>query len=147
MAALLLGAALALAQTPADEHAEHHPDGATPPAPVAAQSPAQGTNAPAMPQTQDNMQKMQELMTKIHASKDGAERKQLLQQHSKAMQEQMQTMRGMAKAKGAPPMGDGMMNQMMMNHQAMQGRMEMMEMMMGQMLQHQEVQQDSKPAR
>jgi hypothetical protein len=34
-----------------------------------------------------------------------------------------------------------------MNHQAMQGRMAMMEMMMGQMLQNQEAQQNVKPAR
>ena len=105
-----------------------------------------------MPRMQDNMKKMESLMAKIHASKEGPERQQLLQQHSKAMQEQMQMMRegdGMMggaisepPAQGGPSMSSGMMNQMMTNHQAMRNRMAMMEMMMGQMLQHQEAQQD-----
>ena len=47
-------------------------------------------------------------------------------------------------AQSGSPMGDGMMNQMMKNHQMMQSRMEMMEMMMGQMLEHQAAQQDTK---
>jgi hypothetical protein len=151
--AVLLGTSVALAQTPADEHSGHHPEGA-------------------MPRMQDNMKKMQDLMAKIHASKDAAERKQLLQQHSKAMMEQMELMRGMGGgaggmmgggmkmgggmpggtgatpgAQGGSPMDDGMMKQMMMNHQAMQGRMDMMQMMMGQMLQNQEAQQNVKPAK
>jgi hypothetical protein len=151
--ALLLGTSVALAQTPVDEHAGHHPEGATPPpASSAAQPPAQGMGPTAMPGMQDNMKKMQDLMAKIHASKNAAERKQLLQQHSKAMQDQMEMMHSMGGAAGGTmgggmQMGDGMMKQMMMNHQAMQGRMEMMEMMMGQMLQHQEAQQDAKPAK
>ena len=149
--AVLLGTSVALAQAPADEHAGHHPEGAS-----------------AMPRMQDNMKKMQDLMAKIHASKDGADRKQLLLQHSKAMMEQMETMRGMGGGAGGmmgggmkmgegmpggsgatpgPPIDCGMMKQMMTNHHAMQGRMDMMEMMMGQMLQNQEAQQNVKPAK
>ena len=144
--ALLAGTSAALAQTTPDEHASHHPAGAAPPpATTAAQTPAQGMGPAAVPRMQDNMKKMQDLMEKIHASKDGAERRQLLEQHSKSMQEQMEMMRGMGR--GASPMDEGMMKQMMTNHQAMQGRMDMMEMMMGQMLQHQDAQQNAKPAR
>ena len=160
---LLFGAASAIAQTTADEHAAHHPEGAPPP-PVS--SAVQGMVPPAMTRLQGNMKSMQELMAKIHASKDGAERKRLLQQHSEAMEEQMEMMRGMggsaggmkiggmqgeasptASAQGGPAMVDAMMKQMMMNHQAMQGRMDAIEMMMGQMLQHQEAQQEAKPAK
>ena len=152
--AVLLGTSVALAQTAADEHAGHHPEGAPPStAPSGAQPPAKGMAASAMPRMQDNMMKMQDLMAKIHASKDGAERRQLLQQHSKTMMEQMEMMRGMGGsaggmmgggmkmgggmpggtgatpgAQGGAPMDDGMMKQMMTNHQAMQGRMDMMEM-------------------
>jgi hypothetical protein len=167
--AVLLGTPFAKAQALADEHGAHHPEVATP---SAAQTPAQGMSATAGPRMQDNMQKMQELMAKIHASKNAVERKQLLQQHSKAMLDQMDMMRGMGSGaggmmgsgmkmgggmqggagaapgtKGGPPMDEGMMKQMMMNHQAMQGRMDMMEMMVGQMLQNQEAQQDAKPAK
>ena len=165
-AALLLGTSVVLAQATTDEHAGHHPEGA-PSSPAAAQPPAPGMGAAAMPQMQDNMKKMQDLMAKIHASKDGAERRQLMQQHSKAMQEQMAMMHSMGggmagggaggmmmgganaapNAQRAPQAGDGMMNQMMSMHQAMQGRMSMMEMMMGQMMQHQEAMEDPKPAK
>ena len=86
-----------------------------------------------------SMQRMQELMTQIRASKDGAERARLLQQHSKAMQDQMQKMHDMNGASSAMPKGGAMMG--------MQRRMEMMEMMMGQMMQHQEAQENSKPAK
>jgi len=168
LGALLLGTSLVLAQAPADEHAGHHPDGTPPPA-TSTQPPGKTGDSAAMDRMQSNMKKMQDLMAKIHASKDGTERQQLLQQHSKAMHDQMDMMRGMAGAQGGmasggmkmgegmkggtsqppnaqsgSPMGDGMMNQMMKNHQMMQGRMEMMEMMMGQMLEHQAAQQDTK---
>lgn len=168
---LLLGTSLVLAQTPTDEHAGHHPEGTSPPA-ASAQPPGKGGDATAMGRMQSNMKLMQDLMSKIHASKDATERQKLLQQHSKAMQDQMEMMRGIAggqsemagggmkmgegmkggasqppNAQSGPPMGNGMMRQMMKNHQAMQGRMEMMEMMMGQMLQHQDARQDAKPAR
>jgi hypothetical protein len=163
--ALILGTSAVRAQATAGA--------APPPASPAAQSPMQGMGPSAMPRMQDNMKKMQDLMTRIHASKNSAERQQLLQQHSKAMQEQMEMMHAMgggqggmmgggmkmgsgmqgganppAGAQGGPPPTESMMNrELMMNHQAMQARMGMMEMMMGQMLQHQEAQQDPKSAK
>jgi hypothetical protein len=155
---IALAASAAMAQTPADEHAGHHPGAATSPAP-SAQVP-QGTEPMSTQQLQESMKPMQELMAKIQATKDPAERKRLLQQHSKAMQDQMQKMHqrgdrsampkmemnmgGMHGSATAPPdsdpgssMGSPMMTQMMRSHEAMQRRMDMMEMMMGQMMQHQ----------
>ena len=151
--ALVFGTSVALAQTTPDEHASHHPAGAPPPGAAAAQpsAPGMGMGPSAMPRMQDNMKKMQDLMAKIHASNDVAERRQLLEQHSKAMQEQMEMMHGMGRGaggmQGASPTDEGMMKKMMMNHQSMQDRMDMMEQMMGQMLQHQDAQQHAKPAR
>lgn len=167
---LLLGTSLVLAQAPADEHAGHHPEGTPPPA-TTTQPAGKSSDAPGMDRMQGNMKKMQDLMSRIHASKDGTERQLLMQQHSKAMHDQMNIMRSMQGGKGGmaggdmmmgegmkgggsqppnaqldPPMGDGMMDQMMKNHQAMQDRVGMMEMMMGQMLEHQAA-QDAKPAK
>jgi hypothetical protein len=137
VAALLLGTSVVLAQAPANERADQPPPSATPaPVPPSGQPSAAGMGPTAMPRMQENMKKMQDLMGRIHASKNSAERQQLLQQHSKAMLEQMETMRGMSGDRGGM-MGGGMMMR----------RMEMMEMMMGQMLQHQEAQQDQKPAK
>lgn len=153
--ALFLGNTAVLAQTPADEHAGHHPPGATtpakpsamPPAPPSARPSTQATSPAAMPQMQDNLKKMQDLMTRLRASKNPTERQQLMQQHSKAMMDQMGMMRGMGSGQGGTTKGDGMMNHDMMDHQAMQSRMDMMQMMMDQMLQHQEAQQDQKPVK
>jgi hypothetical protein len=91
---------------------------------------------------QDNMKRMQDLMAKIAASKNPAERQKLLDEHSKAMHEQMRMMRTMAGGKM------GMMSgEMMKNHQAMTARMEMMEMMMGQMMQHLDATREHKSGR
>jgi hypothetical protein len=122
LASLLLGTSLVFAQAPADSPA--------PPAP------------PMMQHMQANMQAMQDMMAKIHASKDPAERRKLMQEHSKAMHAQMEMMGGMRGGQMGMMQGGGMMGgDMMKEHQAMMGRMAMMEMMMGQMLQHQEAAQ------
>jgi len=89
---------------------------------------------------QDNMKRMQDLMSKINATKGPSERQQLLKEHSKVMHEQMEMM-GKRDAGQKGMMGGDMMK----NHQAMMGRMDMMEMMMGQMMQHMDAMQDTKP--
>lgn len=131
LAPLLLGTSLVYAQAPA------------PPAAAAATP-----DAPAMMQRmQGNMKAMQDMMAKINATKDPAERQKLMQEHSKAMHAQMEMMGGMRGGQMGMMQGDGMKGggmmsgDMMQQHQAMQGRMAMMEMMMGQMLQHQEAAQ------
>jgi hypothetical protein len=131
--ALLLCAPLAFAQAPAS--------------PPAAAGDAAAANQQ-MQRMQANMKNMQDMMAKIQASKDPAERQKLMQEHSKAMHAQMEMMGGMGGGqmgmmKGGDMMEGGNMmgGDMMKEHQAMQGRMAMMEMMMGQMLQHQEAAQ------
>jgi hypothetical protein len=150
IAALFLGLPVAHSQAAADEHAGHHPPGA----PISAGAPIKGPSTQAMdpaatPRMQDNMKTMRDLMARIHSSKNAAERQQLLQQHSKAMQEQMGMMRGkgMGAMQDKPTKAEGMMNHEMMDHQAMHSRMEMMQMMMEQIIQHQEAQQDPKPVK
>lgn len=126
---LLLCAPLVYAQAPANDKAPQGDAAAT------------TQQMQQMQRMQDNMKNMQEMMAKIHATKDPAERQKLMQEHSTAMHAQMNMMGGMGGMGGGQMgmKGGGMMSgDMMKEHQAMQGRMAMMEMMMGQMLQHQE---------
>lgn len=140
LVALLVCAPAFSAQPPADEHAGHHPDAATAPATPTTPAPAAGKNSSSMQGMQDNMKRMQDLMAKINASKTPADRQQLLREHSKAMHDQMDMMRKMG-AGQTSMMGSDMMK----NHQAMMGRMDMMEMMMSQMMQHMDSMPEPKP--
>jgi len=102
------------------------------------------------------MKKMQDLMARMQKITDPAERRKLMDEHTKAMQEGMQMMRGMgggmmqgmkmgemmeggmtSKAPkdgaGKPGMGRGAP----MSPEMMERRMDMMQMMMEQMMQHQ----------
>jgi lauroyl/myristoyl acyltransferase len=81
----------------------------------------------AMPMMSEQMQKMQMQMHQVHASKDPAERKRLMEEHMKTMQGTMPMMSGM----GAPPGTDPAQRMQMMEK-----RMDMMHKMMEQMLQH-----------
>jgi periplasmic protein CpxP/Spy len=90
-----------------------------------ASGPGGGTQS--MPMMNEHMQKMQKQMQQIHAAKDPAERKRLMEEHMKSMQGMMPMMSGM----GASPNSDP--NQRM---QMMEMRMDMMHKMMEQMLQH-----------
>ena len=83
--ALLLCAPLAFAQAPA-----------SPPA-AAPAGDATAANQQ-MQRMQANMKNMQDMMAKIQATKDPAERQKLMQQHSMAMHAQMQMMGGMGVA-------------------------------------------------
>ena len=85
------------------------------------------------------MKRMQDLMSKINTNKDPAERQKLMKEHSKVMRDQMEMMRNMGAGQTGMMGGD-----MMKNHQAMMGRMDMMEKMMGQMMQHMDAMQDPK---
>jgi len=135
---------------------EHHPEKAGP----AAKAP----QAPAKPkaedktaaQMHDHMKKMQDLMARMQKTTDPAERKTLMDEHTKAMQEGMQTMRGMGGGmmqgmKMGEMMEGGMMGKAPkdgarkpgmgrgapMSPEMMERRMDMMQMMMGQMMEHQ----------
>ena len=99
-----LAAQGALAQQKDDEHAAHHPQGQ-----------AQQSGAPAgkgedqLHQLGENMKKIQDLMTQIHATSDPAARDELMNQHLKAMREQMKLMLAMTPGKMGMMGGNGMM--------------------------------------
>ena len=75
---------------------EHHPEKAGP----AAKAPKGPTKPKAEDKTtaqmQEHMKKMQDLMARLQKTTDPAERRKLMDEHTKAMQEGMQAMRGMS---------------------------------------------------
>src|SRR3990172_5938809 len=83
-----------------------------------------------MGKAQERMKQAQALMAKLRETKDPAERRKLMQQHTQAMRDTMGKMGEMG--------GDHMMGMMSM-HQMMEERMEMMQMMMEQMFERQEM--------
>src|SRR3972149_111117 len=104
-----------------------------------------------MGKAQESMKQAQALMAKLRETKDPAERRKLMQQHTQAMRDTMGMMRemkmgmmgceqGMGMMGGEHKMGamggDHMMGMMSM-HQMMEERMEMMQMMMEQMFERQ----------
>jgi hypothetical protein len=93
-----------VAQDKQDEHASHHPQGA------AEQDRAPDADEHKGQAMMDNMKKIQELMARIHATTDPAEREALMKEHLKAMREQAKMMHAMADDMGGM-MGDkgGMM--------------------------------------
>jgi hypothetical protein len=93
-----------MAQDKQDEHASHHPQGS------AAQDGASDAGEHKGQAMMDNMKKIQELMARIHATTDPAEREALMKEHLKAMREQAKMMHAMADDMGGM-MGDkgGMM--------------------------------------
>ena len=103
-----------------------------------------------MVKAQERMKQAQALMGKLRGTKDPAERKKLMQQHTQAMRDTMDMMRGMKMGMmgGGQGMGMDMMSQgkgqaktggMMDMHQMMEERMDMMQMMMEQMFERQEM--------
>ena len=101
-----------------------------------------------MAKAQERMKQAQALMGKLRDTKDPAERKKLMQQHTQAMRDTMDMMRGMKMDMMGGGQGMGMMNQgkgkdqtggMMNMHQMMEERMDMMQMMMEQMFERQEM--------
>lgn len=122
--AIVLSTALAaagtvFAQTTPAEHAQHHPEGQAASAPAAS-----------MPMMAEHMKMMQEQMRKIHEAKNPTQRKRLIDEHMKAMQQGMSMMSGMGGMGGASPAEPGQRMQMM------EQRMDMMQKMMEQMMQH-----------
>lgn len=122
LALAALGSSLALAGcatgTMPEEHAAHHPPGATAAAPA----------TPTPGQMDSMMKSMQETHDKMMAAKTPEERGQLMQEHMKLMQAGMAMMGRMRGGKGG--MGGGMA----MGPEMMGRRMDMMEMMMKMMV-------------
>ena len=118
-----------LAQTE-QEHAAHHPAGAS--------APSSGVKAPskappkAIAPTQIGVQikSMREMHDKMMAAKTPEERAALMKDHMKAMQDGMAMLGQMKGAKGRMGMGGGMV----MSPEMIGQRMDMMEMMMQMMM-------------
>lgn len=103
-----------------------------------------------MTKAQEHIKQAQALMDKLRETKDPIERNKLMQQHTRAMRDTMDMMRGMKMGMmgSGQGMGMGMMSQskgqaktgsMMPMHQMMEERMEMMQMMMEQIFERQEL--------
>jgi hypothetical protein len=97
-------------------------------------------------QMQGQMQAMRDMMARIHAEQDPAERERLMQQHMQSMHSGMammgQMMRGSGPGEdgGARPCAEGdtrcEMDRLQMGQGAMNERMGMMQQMMTQMMEH-----------
>jgi len=112
--------ASAAAQLTPEEHAAHHP-------------PQAATSQVTPDDMHQHMKEMQSLMEKIEKTSDPAERQRLLDQHHKAMREQMNSMMQMNDGMGT---GMGKSGNMMECHEHMQAQMEMMMGMMDQLMRH-----------
>lgn len=109
-----------------DPHQAHHPATAKPAATPPSAPTAAGTDAARM---DTQMKMMREMHIKMMAAKTPEERKALMSEHMKVMQDGMTMMKGMSSA------GTGEMKcDMGANHKMMEKRMEMMEAMMQMMM-------------
>jgi hypothetical protein len=115
-------AGIAFAQSEQD-HAVHHPPGASAPATAVRKAPP-----PSPAQIDMQMKSMQEMHDKMMAAKTPDERQALMAEHMKVMRDGMAMMGGMSPGSGKSgstmPMGSDMMGQ----------RMDMMQMMMQMMM-------------
>lgn len=126
VAALASFGTVALAQAPATDpdHAAHHPEGASAPAPSPKPPAAAPKNSAASRTAPDStMKSMREMHDKMMAAKTPEERQALMADHMKAMQDGMaMMMMGQMKGQGGA------------SPDAMSKRMDMMEMMMQMMM-------------
>ncbi|NML18351.1 hypothetical protein [Azohydromonas caseinilytica] len=100
MAALSLGAC---AQLKPDEHAEHHPEGASAPAattPAATPMPPPAASAVPMGNMEQHMKAMREMHEKMARARTPQEREALMAEHMKLMQDGMAMMGGMGPSGG-----------------------------------------------
>ncbi len=128
-AALFGGAISAIAQTTPADHTQHHPAD-TAPATQNAAVPAVGDRMASM---EKQMQTMKAMREKLAAAKTPEERKTIMAEHMKTLQQSMAMMDMMkppAGGMGMMPMMEGMHQ----HHQMMEKRMEMMESMMRMMM-------------
>ncbi len=129
-AAVLSGGAMsAIAQTTPADHTQHHAADTTPAAQSAA-VPAAGDRTVSM---EKQMQTMRVMREKLAAAKTPEERKAVMSEHMKTMQESMAMMDKMKSPSGGMGMTP-MMEGTHQHHQMMEMRMEMMESMMRMMM-------------
>ena len=118
----------------AEEHKEHHPEGAAP-ATAAKKAPGQSIGPEKMAAMDQRMKDMQAMHEKMMSAKTPEERQALMAEHMKMMQDSMAMMKqmgGMSKMGGMQ--GGKGMGGMSERHQMMEKRMEMMESMMQMMM-------------
>ena len=118
----------------AEEHQEHHPEGAAP-ATAAKKAPGPSIGPEKMAAMDQRMKDMQEKQEKMMSAKTPEERQALMAEHMKMMQDGMAMMKqmgGMSKMGGMQ--GGKGMGGMSERHQMMEKRMEMMESMMQMMM-------------
>lgn len=120
------------------DHAAHHAGVAVPSATAAAAS--EGADQESMMKMDAQMKAMEEMHNKMMNAKNPEDRKAMMAEHMKTMQDGMKMMGGMG-AKGAmedmsgmPKMKGKMSAKMSSHHQMMEKRMDMMEMMMRMMM-------------
>lgn len=137
----------AFAQTAA-EHTQHHPEEPAKKATKAVTPKAPSKSADSMAAMDNQMKTMREMHEKMMATKTPDERKALMADHMKAMQDGMSMMGKMGSMGAMPGMGDmkgmggmgadakkgGMSMDMMGHHDMMEKRMEMMTTMMQMMM-------------
>lgn len=149
LAVAVTGVAFSASAQQAAEHTQHHPAAAsaTSPATASTQQVTQQTGMPmgmSMPQMQQHMQQhmatMQTLHAKMAAAPTAAERQALMADHTKAMHEGMDMMKGaksMGGMQGMPEKRDTAASSadLVQRHQMMEMRMDMMQTMMDMMMQ------------
>jgi hypothetical protein len=127
------------AVTATDPHAGHGADPAAPSADVAKPTATDSQAGKHMQMMQGHTQKMREQMAKIRAAQNPKERQKLMQEHMTAMREGMKMLKDApgcamtgAMAMAAKGTGQGMMDMgnMMMCHQMMEKKVEMMQGML-----------------
>ena len=128
----------ALAQTDA-QHTQHHPVGAARNTTKAVTPKAPSMAKESMAAMDGQMKTMREMHEKMMAAKTPEERKALMDEHMKAMQDGMTMMGKMGSTGAMSGMGagtkkDGMPMDMMAHHEMMEKRMEMMTTMMQMMM-------------
>lgn len=131
--ALVLAAAIALPMAASgqssEDHTAHHPDAASAPTAPPQAPPAAAPAAPAGGAMDAQMKSMREMHDKMMTARTPEERRALMGEHMKVMQDAMAMM---GKMKGPP--GNGMTGGMSMRPEMMGKRMDMMEMMMQMMV-------------
>ena len=123
----------------AEEHKEHHPEGAAP-ATAAKKAPGQSIGPEKMAAMDQRMKDMQAMHEKMMSAKTPEERQALMAEHMKMMQDgmaMMKEMHGKQGMSGMTSMGDGpvMQAEMAKRRQMMTDHMAMMQMMMDMMTQ------------
>jgi hypothetical protein len=135
-AMLVLGGPAVLAADEVD-HAAHHAGVAVPSATPPTATTSEGTDNGTMIKMDAQMQAMEKMHNKMMNAKSPEERKAMMAEHMKAMQDGMKMMEGMSVKRdmgGMSKMKEALPASAATHHEMMERRMGMMEMMMRMMM-------------